>query len=98
ERQFHHAHRRIRDCSRSASLSVSFIVGHVAESQAVERIWHDRETLQAPEGVLRGGTAAVGNEEPRIAVNRLPRRHAEELHHDLDASPRRLTSPLPFLS
>jgi hypothetical protein len=36
--QFHHAHRRIRDCSRSASLSVSFIVGHVAESQVVERI------------------------------------------------------------
>jgi hypothetical protein len=36
--QFHHAHRRIRDCSRSASLSVSFIVGHVAESQVVDRI------------------------------------------------------------
>ena len=36
--QFHHAHRRIHDCSRSACRSVPFIVGHVAASQVVDRI------------------------------------------------------------
>ena len=52
--QFHAADRRIFDCRRTPSLSVSFIIGHVAESQLVDQIGRiTRPTRRA--GDRKGG-------------------------------------------